>query len=78
MLKAESEARSDGFFSAKPVGAAAADSSRLGCSTADKGSVGSQIRGADMDFVFLGFMAAMAVAGLVVGKLAGKTWQSRI
>lgn len=25
-----------------------------------------------MDFVFLGFMAAMAVAGLVVGKLAGK------
>ena len=32
-----------------------------------------------MDFVFLGFMAAMAVAGLVVGKLAGKkTWQSRI
>lgn len=25
-----------------------------------------------MDFVFLGFMAVMAVAGLVVGKLAGK------
>ena len=25
-----------------------------------------------MDFVFLGFMAAMAVAGLAVGKLAGK------
>ena len=25
-----------------------------------------------MDFVFLGFLAAMAVAGLVVGKLAGK------
>lgn len=45
MLKAESEARSDGCFSAKPVGAAAADSSRLGFSTADKGSVGSQIRG---------------------------------
>ena len=45
MLKAESEARSDGCFSAKPMGAAAADSSRLGCSTADKGSVGSQIRG---------------------------------
>lgn len=32
-----------------------------------------------MDFVFLGFMAAMAVAGLVVGKLAGeKARQSRI
>lgn len=45
MLKAESEARSDGCFSAKPMGAAAADSSRLGFSTADKGSVGSQIRG---------------------------------
>ena len=27
--------------------------------------------GADRDFVFLGFMAAMAVAGLVGGKLAG-------
>ena len=25
-----------------------------------------------MDFVFLGFMAAMIIAGLVVGKLAGK------
>lgn len=25
-----------------------------------------------MDFVFLGFMAAMIISGLVVGKLAGK------
>lgn len=72
MLKAESEARSDGCFSAKPMGAAAADSSRLGCSTADKGSVGSQIRGRGYGLRIFGFMAAMAVAGLVVGKLAGK------
>lgn len=72
MLKAESEARSNGCFSAKPMGAAAADSSRLGCSTADKGSVGSQIRGRGYGLCILGFMAAMAVAGLVVGKLAGK------
>ena len=72
MLKAESEARSDGCFSAKPMGAAAADSSHLGCSTADKGSVGSQIRGRGYGLHILGFMAAMAVAGLVVGKLAGK------
>lgn len=68
MLKAESEARSDGCFSAKPMGAAAADSSRLGCSTADKGSVGSQIRGRGYGLRIFG----LAVAGLVVGKLAGK------
>ena len=68
MLKAESEARSDGCFSAKPMGAAAADSSRLGCSTADKGSVGSQIRGRGYGLRIFG----LYVAGLVVGKLAGK------
>ena len=67
MLKAESEARSDGCFSAKPMGAAAADSSRLGCSTADKGSVGSQIRGRGYGLRIFGFYG-----GLVVGKLAGK------
>ena len=68
MLKAESEARSDGCFSAKPMGAAAADSSRLGCSTADKGSVGSQIRGRGYGLRIFGLYGG----GLVVGKLAGK------
>ena len=69
MLKAESEARSDGCFSAKPMGAAAADSSRLGCSTADKGSVGSQIRGRGYGLRIFGLYGGDGCRRSHVGKL---------